>query len=201
MSDMTLSEALATPEVKAFLADQIQECVADALPAAVEAELAKREPELRESLREEIGRDQQLNNFSVEAARLIEAARLPQAAKTRLLEEYAVTEVDDRLVPGRSLGLIESVKDDSGKVTKTATAVLRETLDADIKRYRDMLRESAPSVPIARGGGDVTTPAEGVEFGAPGEEWSDTLRESGLDLSNFGIKTPETTTTEPASAA
>lgn len=200
MPDMTLREALETDEVQSFLTTKIQESVDELLPAAVEAELEKRMPAIRESVREEVGKDGQVRSLHMAAAQLIEAAPLPPAAKANLLEDYGLVESDDddTVVPGRALRLIEAEVDADGKVTKPAKTVLREAIDDDVKRVRNTLRESAPSVPRAPGGGGPAgeTPAPRAFLGDDSPVAA-RMREKGLDPALFG-STPKP---EPATKA
>lgn len=210
---MTLQEALATDEVKQLLSNLIQEAVdealsgntlteavQEALPAAVDAEIEKRLPAIRESVKQEINGDAQVLKLHTEAMRLIEASPLKGAAKANLLEDYGIVEsaVDDAVKPGRALALIEAEVDADGNVTKTAKAVLAEAIDADVKRARAVLRESAPSVPRAPGGGDATATSED-DAKALVESLTDSpeaarFRDAGLNPEHFGLA-PQSTTT------
>ena len=183
---MNLQEALQSDEVKSFMGTMISE--------AVEDKVATREGELREEIREELGKTNRLRSLHAEAVRIIEAAPLPKTAKANLLEDYGLTEEDDDTVtPGRSLALIEAEVDTDEKVTKTAKAVLKDTIDADVKRVRDVIREAAPTVPIATGGGGDGAATSAV-FGGPGSAWADRLRERGMDPAQFGAPKPQPTT-------
>src|SRR5205085_4049934 len=161
---------------------QIQEGVAEALPTALE----ERESELRTSIREELGQENRLRGLAGEARRIIEAAKLPQSAKDNLLEDYGVTEADDtdELVAGRSLALIEAEVDDDDKVVKSAKDVLKDAIESDVKRTRNVLREAAPSMPRAPGGSadEAAPPAFGE-----GSGWADRVKSRGLDPKHFGI--------------
>lgn len=194
MSGMTLQEALQSDEVKTFIGNQIQEGISEALPGAIAEAIAEREPEMRQEIRDELGQTNRLRGLHAEALRLIEAAKLPSVAKAGLLEDYGLTdEDDDTVTAGRSLALIEAEVDGEGKVTKPAKAVLKESIDGDVARVRNMLREAAPTVPLAPGGGG-DSPASGVQFGGQGSEWADRVKARGLDPSIFGAsKQPATT--------
>jgi hypothetical protein len=208
MPDLTLQEALATPEVKTYLGGLIQEAVAEIdlsdvvagavtealgdLGEQVKTAVTEQLPTLRESIRDEVRTevkaDGQVRELHMEALRLIEASPLKGAAKANLLEDYGLTESDgdEKPKPGRALALIEAQTDSEGKVVKTAKAVLREALDADVKRARNVLREAAPTVPVAPGGGGDTPTA------APGKpDWVQRMEASGVDPKSFGYDPPK----------
>lgn len=189
MSDMTLQEALQTPEVQTFLGGLIQEAVDAALPDAVKAAVDEQMPALRESVREEIAADGELEVLHREATTLIESAKgLTPTAKANLLADYSLAEEDGKPKPGRGLALIEAVHDGEGKVTKTAKAVLRESVEADVQRTRLALRESAPAVPFAPGGGsDGATAATEP----PPSRFAAKMSEKGMDPTQFGHPKPE----------
>lgn len=211
MSDMTLLEALQTDQVKGVIRGQIQEAVSEALDGdalktavtdvvgdVVKDALTEQLPTLRESLRDEvrteIAQDGQLEVLAGEAKRLLEASPLKGAALQNLLDDYALVEADGETKPARGLALIEAVTDAEGKVTKSAKDVLRESVDTDIKRVRNVLRESAPSLPFAPGGtSDV--PDEGAERAFLGEDsaFAKRLKDRGMDPADFGA-TPTPTT-------
>lgn len=179
---MTLAEALQSDEVKSYLDNLIRESVEEALPEAVKAAWDEQAPALRESLRQEV-RDEvlqegELGTLHAEATRLIESSKLPPAAKANLLSDYSLDEVDGKPKAGRGLALVEAVTDTDGKITKTAKAVLREAIEADIKRQRNVLRESAPTVPFAPGGGSDT--GSPTTFDIESDPDLMHLRESGL---------------------
>lgn len=187
--DMNLQEALQSDEVKGFIATQITEGITDALPDA----LAARENELRESIRDELGQTTRLRGLHAEALRLIEASPLTSAAKAKLRDDYSLEDNDDDTVtPGRALALVEAVVDGDGKVEKTAKAMLKDQIDGDVKGLRNILRESAPTIPIAPGAGADGSPSA-VQFGGKGSTWADKLRQRGLDPANYGA-TPQPTT-------
>lgn len=210
MSEMTLQEALQTNEVKGFLGGQIRETVqellqgddlttklTEAATAAATAAVTAALPQIQESVRSEVAKDTQLRSLHAEALSLIEAGPLKGAAKANLLEDYGLVESDEgELQAGRALRLIEAELDGDGKVTKAAKVVLRESVEADVKRQRNILRESAPSVPRAPGGGDhgeaTTTPPK---FGGKGSAWADQMRQRGLNPEQFGAHV------EPAAAS
>jgi hypothetical protein len=217
MPEMTLQEALQTDQVKGLLGNLVQEAVDEALDGdtlkttvetAVQAAVTglnlgdmiktALEPQvntIRESVQTEVAADRaanELRTLHLEATRLIDAAPLKGAAKTNLLEDYGLTESDsdEAPKPGRALALIEAEKDGEGKVTKTAKAVLRETVEADVKRARNVLREAAPTLPFAPGGGGGDSPVA-APAGKP--DWVQRLESQGLDPKNYGY--------EPAKAA
>jgi hypothetical protein len=181
---MNLQEALQTDEVKGYLGTMIQEAVA-------EREQTLR-TEIREEVRGELGQTSRLRGLHGEARRIIEAAKLPQAAKDSLLADYSLDEADDdTVIPGRSLALIEAEVDTDGKVTKTAKVVLAEAIEEDTKRLRNMLRESAPTVPTTTGPAAGTGVTNG-SFGGQGSAWAERVKSRGLDPSTFGAPKPKT---------
>jgi hypothetical protein len=201
--DLTLQEALQTDEVKTFMGGLIQESLAETLPeliaGAVKTAIEEQAPAIRESVREEVAAGSQVRSLHAEALRLIEASPLTGAAKANLVEDYGIVEKDDNTVaPGRALALIEAETDADGAVTKSAKAVLREAVEEDIKRVRNVLSEARPTIPRSPSGGDgggatVTS----AQFGGKDSAWASRLREKGLDPEQFGA-TPEP---DPAPAA
>jgi hypothetical protein len=193
---MTLQEALQSDEVQGFLGNLIQEAVASALTpealkdvvkAAVDEQLPTLRESLREEVRDEVRKDNEVRSLHTEATRLIEASPLKGAVKANLLEDYGLVESDDDSVtPGRALRLIEAQLDDDGKVVKTAKAVLREAIDEDIKRARRVLRESAPSVPVATGGGGPGGETAPTPFLGDSSPTAQRMRDKGLDPAQFG---------------
>lgn len=208
MPDMTLQEALQTDEVKTFLGGMIREAVDDALDGdaikavvteaigdAVKTAVDEQIPTIRESVREEFAAGTELEALHTEAVRLIEASPLKGAAKANLLEDYGLTDEGDKPKPGRALALIEAERDDAGKVVKTAKQVLRDAVDEDVKRQRNILREAAPSIPRAPGGGNEGDPAPAT-FGGEDSAWAQRMRDKGMDPSQFGATPkPEPATT------
>lgn len=178
MSEMSLLEALQTDQVKGTLNQLIEAAIAEVdfsaavagavteglsgigeqIKAAVTEQLPTIRESVRDEVRQEVKADNQVRALHLEAHRLIEASPLKGAVKANLLEDYGLTESDDDEKPkaGRALALVEAEVDGDGKVTKTAKAVLRESVEADVKRARNVLREAAPTVPRAPGGGGET---------------------------------------------
>lgn len=178
---LNLQEALQTDEVKGYINGMIAEAV------EVERET------MRDEIRDELAATGRIRALSTQAKGLIEAAKgIGKTAKADLLEAYAVTDGDDDTVtPGRSLALIEAEVDAEGKVTKPARKVLEEAIEGDIKRIRNIVRESAPSVPITPGTGRDSQTATARPFGAPGSAFGDKIRAKGLDPALFGVHTPK----------
>lgn len=186
--DMNLQEALQSEEVKGYIATQINEGIAAAIPALLTGEhgTALRES-VRDEVRDELGQTSRLRGLHLEATRLIEAAPLTPAAKTNLLQDFGLIDNDDDTVtPGRSLALIEAVIDANGAVTKTAKAVLKDSIDAEVARMRNVLREAAPTIPIAPGGGSGSETTPTAAFGGEGSGWAARLRAKGLDPTKYG---------------
>lgn len=182
-SDVNLQEALQSDEVKGYLNGMISEAVEEA------------REEIRDEVREELAQSHRLRGLRDEAKRIIEACKLPAAAKANLLEDYKLDEDDDdKVTPGRSLALIEAEVDGDGNVTKSAKLVLKDAIEDDIKRVRNVISEAAPTVPLAPGAGHGTATA-GVAFGGQGSRWADKVRSRGMDPSQFGAPKPATTTT------
>jgi hypothetical protein len=199
--DMTeILEALRSNEdVKKAVIETIAPTVAEAVQAGIEAALpAALEAhgnQIRESVRDELGQTNRLRSLRDEAKRIIETSKLPEKARDSLLADYGLTDSDDdSVVAGRSLATIEAVVED-GEVKKSDKTVLKEQLDADIARMRDVIREAAPSVPRAPGGSAGSSAA--TSFGGQGSGWADRLRQRGLDPSQFGAPKPP----EPETAA
>lgn len=190
---MNLQEALQSEEVKGYIATQINDGIAAAIPALLTGEhgTALRES-VRDEVRDELGQTNRLRGLHAEALRLIEAAPLTAPAKAKLREDYALVDNDDDTVtPGRALMLVEAVVDAEGAVTKTAKAVLKDQVDGDVKALRSILREAAPTIPVALGGSE--TGAAAATFGGKGSVWAERMRAKGMDPKQFGA-TPEPTT-------
>jgi len=207
MPEMTLQEALQSEPVQGMINGLVEAAVQDALSgdvvkSAVQEAVAGLdlagmiksavEPHvnsLREAVQAEVAKDRarnELRELHLEAVQRIEASTLKGAAKQNLMDDYALTEsADGTLVPGRALALVEAQTDESGKVVKTAKAVLREQVDADIKRARNVLREAAPTVPSAPGGGSGETPAA-VPASKP--DWVTVMERDGLDPKTYGFR-------------
>lgn len=177
-TEMNLQEALQSEDVKTYLNGMIAE--------AVDAE---REA-ITESVREELGQTSRLRGLASEAHRLIEAAKgIGKTGKDDLLAAYSLTENDDDTVtPGRSLALVEAEVDDDGKVTKPARQVLAEAIEADCTRVRNIMRESAPTLPVAHGAGADSHTSAGTAFGGEGSAWADRLRSKGIDPALYGAQ-------------
>lgn len=212
MGEMTLQEALQTDQVKGMINGLVEAALDEALsPDALSGHIKTAveglnlgdmiktalEPQIttiRESLQTDVAADRaanELRTLHLEATRLIEAAPLKGAAKTNLLDDYGLIESDDDAQPrpGRALALIEAEVDADGKTVKTTKAVLREAIDADVKRARNVIRESAPTRVVSPGGGGdspVATPA-----GKP--DWVQRLEAQGRDPKAYGY--------DPAKAA
>lgn len=197
MPDLTLQEALQTDEVKTFIGaivrealdehdDALETRITEAVDTAVDAKL----PTIRESVSDDVRRDGQLRTLHTEAVRIIEASTLKGAARTNLLEDYGLDGDGEDATAGRALRVIEAELDDDGNVVKTAKAVLAEQLDEDIKRARNVIRESGPSVPRAPGGGSEDGTPTPTRFGGAESNWAQRMREKGLDPADFGA-TPE----------
>jgi hypothetical protein len=212
MPEMTLQEALQTDQVKGLLGNLVQEAVdevfnGDALASAVQdavktvdfGDLVKAaiEPHvttLRESLQADVAKDRAANDLRelhLEATRLIEASPLKGAAKTNLLDDYSLLESDgsDAPRPGRALALIEAEVDGDGKTVKTSKAVLRESVDADVKRARAVIRENAPTLVTAPGGGGGGDGTPVAPVGKP--DWVERLEQKGLDPAQYGWNPPK----------
>jgi hypothetical protein len=211
VAEMTLLEALQSDQVKGLLGNLVQEAVdevfnGDALASAVgdaikELDLGEvvktaLEPQIttiRESVQADVAKDRaanELRELHLEATRLIEASPLKGAAKTNLLDDYSLVESDGSAdpKPGRALALIEAEVDGDGKTVKTSKAVLRESVDADVKRARAVIRENAPTLVTAPGGGGGDgTPVAPV--GKP--DWVERLEQKGLDPAQYGWNPPK----------
>lgn len=191
--NMNLQEALQSDEVRAHFEEQIDARVTAALTEALPTALAAREEELRESIRDELGQTTRLRGLHAEALRLIESAPLTTAAKAKLRDDYSLEDNDDDTVTaGRALALVEAVVDDAGTVTKTAKAVLKDQIDGDVKGLRNILRESAPTVPFAPGGGGEGGTST-ASFGGETSDWAARLKSKGLNPADYGATpTPAT---------
>lgn len=204
MGDMTLQEALQTSEVQDFLGSQMETKIQEALAGlpelvsdAVKTAITEQAPALRESVKADLDKDGEARTLHTEAIRLIEASKLTGAAKDNLLADYALTEAADGTIkPARGLTLIEAEVDAEGATTKSAVAVLREAVEDDIKRARNVLKEAAPSVPFAPGGGTDTGAPPSAQFLGADSPTGQMMRDKGLDPAQFGATpVPEPTTT------
>lgn len=200
----TLQEALQSDEVKTFIGEQIEagvnsklsEALTEALPGALTAALQEVLPASEARIRADVGKSNHLRSLAGRARTLIEAAPLPEYAKAELLVDYGVTEGDnDDVTPGRSLRLIEAEVDAAGEVTKSAGDVLVEDIDREVKRARNLLRESAPTVPLAPGGGGDGGAVAAAPFGGEGSAWAARMRQKGLNPEQFGATKPAKTAT------
>jgi hypothetical protein len=202
MSQTEILEALKSEDGKRTIAEIVAESVsagvtaalAETLPAALQQERQN----IQESVREEIGGAHRLRTLAAEAKGIIEAAKgLPESAKTQLLARYGVTVADDDSVAASpSLSVIEAVLDGQGTVTKSATDVLKERVEADIEDFRTVIREASPTVPISRAGGTHAVAAgSGQRFGGEGSGWADRVRKRGMDPAIFGAPKPQAATT------
>lgn len=177
--NMTLAEALQTPEVQEYLDARVDTLVETRLTAERE-EHDRKAAEERE--------DARLLRLGAHARSIIEAAKLPKASAELLLADWDAREGDDETVEaGAKLRLVEAVVED-GEVKKPARQVLAEKLDEDMKRVRGALAEAGPTVPWAPGGsrdGEGGTPPPGTFLGS-GSGAAQRMRHSGLDPAKFG---------------
>lgn len=204
MSDMTLLEALQTDEVKGVLSTMVEDALKEALPIVIGGDTLKETlfeavtsvveaqlPTLRESVRQDISKEQNFDVLHRDAKSLIEAARgLTPAARKALLEDYSLVESGDSAVPGRSLALVEAAVDEEGKITKSAKAVLRESVESDVERFRGVLREAAPSLPRSPGVPGEAGNEQTVSFLGEDSAFSQRLKEKGMSPSQFGASIP-----------
>ena len=183
---MNLREALQSDEVQALIRTtvdtQVDARVQETASAPVDVDA------IRQEIRDELAAGNRVRGLAAAARGIIETAKLPQGAKTKLLADYGLTENDDEtVVPGRALSVIEAVIDDDGKVTKAARDVLIDSLKADIVEYRTMIAEAAPTVPRA----PITNPGDSPAGNDVQESaWEARLRQRGLDPTQFGAPKP-----------
>ena len=203
MAGMTLQEALQSDEVKGHITTVVQEALAaagigetNAIQEAVTEAVEAQRDSIRDEVRDELAQTHRWRSLHSEALRIIESAKLPPAAKARLVEDYGLTELDDDTVtPGRSLALIEAELDSDGvTVKKAAKLVLKDAIDEDVKGLRNIVRESAPTVPYSPGGGSQEG-APAAKFGAAGSTWAERLKSRGLDPTHYGATPAPAATT------
>ena len=111
------------------------------LPALVEARLDTERDLIRAEAEAVANRRVDLRDLRDLAHSTIQEAKLPDSWKDGLKREFDLSESGE---PTPALDVIDEL-DDDGKVTKTATAVLREALAAKITERRNMLQEARPT--------------------------------------------------------
>lgn len=184
--DMKLSEALRQPEVRNYIISEV--LGSDEGKALIEAAVEERVEERVAAFTAADSRDAELRRLETKARALIEAERLPERAKALLVEDYSFE--DDR--PGRSLALVEAVRDGAGTVTTPAEDVLKTSIERDAKRLREAVGGANPTVPFVPGGGggDGGDDPSANAMTAEGS-FASQARGMGLDPAHFGVKQPE----------
>jgi len=183
-----IQEALQSEAGQSILQDVIQEAVQaqvnEQLPALVEAE----RDVIRAEAEASADRKVQLRDMRDEAAALIAEAKLPPTWKEGLRQRFSLRESGQ---PSSELDVVEEV-DDKGQVTKGASSVLREAVEAAIKDERRKLGEAVPTRVHGQGPGQVAPGdkqaiQEGENKGETrhqGTLYGSVLQEAGVDMTS-----------------
>lgn len=181
-----LREALADPETKEVLKAILAEDSEARLQEQAE-EFESRAELIRAEARADADRAIQLTRLEAEAARMIDEAKLPERWGKDLKAQY---ELDESGFPAPALDVVDEV-DEDGNVTKRAMEVLRESVEADLTRQRELLAEVLPT--RVRGQGTAVSAAqrddaevEEAEDKTPRQPaekpyWAEYLQEAGID--------------------
>lgn len=112
----------------------------------VEATLSDERDLIHEEARANAGRQIQLRDLRDIARAKIEKARLPEAWKAESKSKFDL--VEGRPTP--DLDVVDEI-DDTGAVTKSATAILSEAVDAEVERQRKLLAAAQPTRVVGQG--------------------------------------------------
>lgn len=154
-----LQEALDSDEGRTLLDEAIRgsfaRVVAPALQELVEAAMEDERDLLRAEGKAEASRMLQVRDLKDVAHSLIAESRLPEPFQVELRERYDVV----GNAPTPALDVID--EEAEGKVVKTAEAILRETIEADIARKRGQAASVRPT--RVRGQGSDVQEAQDVD--------------------------------------
>lgn len=164
---------------------------ADALRSIVEEAVEGERRVIRAQARADAMREVALARLDVLAERVITECNVPPIMKAKLRERFRLQESGD---PTPDLDIRDDIDADSGDVTKTAAAKLREAIEEEAKSQRAMLAEAYPTTVTGQGasrrqpGEDgPTTPTDPKNTG-----WGKYLAEQGIDpAAAYGIKLEE----------
>jgi hypothetical protein len=159
-----LQEALQSEAVQEWLnpiIDQRATAIAEAqvqekLPTLVEEAVASERDLIRAEAEASANRRVDLRDMRDEAHKLIDEAKMPDSWKAALKGRFDLQENGD---PTADLDVVDAVDEESGEVTKSARAVLRESVAEAVKEQTKLLQEARPT--RVRGLG----PAKPVEGG------------------------------------
>lgn len=148
----------------------------------IEARLSDERSIIRAEALAQAERLVQLREMRSDAHRVIEGARLPSKAEEAIKSRFDITAAG----PTPEMDVTDQISDE-GQVTQTAEAALREAVDQEIRRTREMLAEAAP-VSRVRGQGAATRRPDGEASPADsaGEDkpespyWGEVLQEAGF---------------------
>jgi len=189
-----LEEALRDPDsgvsraVKELVEDRANSLVEEKMTEERERherELEEAREEARNEASAEAHRQLALRDMKDEAHKLIEEAKLPDKTSTRLKGEY---DMDGR-EPTPKLDRTDTVEDE--KVTKTAMASLRESVERDIEEAREHMAEANPTRVEDQGPSDTDGDSPAAET-AEKPYWREALEEAGIDPDEaYGNKSTE----------
>lgn len=163
-----------TPEALTEALKQSTE-VQDFVAGLVEAKLEEGREQVLAEARAEAQRDLRLQRLEVEAHRLVEASDLPTKWRASVREMFSLNEAGE---PTDALDVVDEI-DEFGNVVKSASDVLKEAVDEELSRQRELLAEANPT--RVRGQGR-TTSAPAAPQKASETGWGQYLQESaGID--------------------
>lgn len=139
----TLVEALqASAEAQAFFLSLTESAIDERVEEQVGTKLEEAREQGKAEATAEARREIQVTRLDAQAAKQIAECGLPESWQGDLRGRWQIEESGD---PSDALSKIEDETDDSGEVTKPASQVLREALEADIQHERDRLAVVRPT--------------------------------------------------------
>lgn len=172
-----LREALQSDDGQAVVRAAVEEQVEERTEALVEAKLAEERELIYAEAEAVASRQIRLRDMRDGAHALIEGASFPGAYADELKGRYAIR--GD--VPTSGLDVLDEV-DDEGTVVRAAEDALREAVQSEISRTRELIASANPAA--IRGQGPSGGDPEGGQPAANGADtplWRQTLQEAGLD--------------------
>jgi hypothetical protein len=156
------------------------------IASLVEAKLDEERETIREEARADVDRAFELASFERTAHAMISESRLPESWQNGLKEKFSLVENK----PTDALDVVADV-DDDGKVEKAAITKLRESVEAEITKERERLREASPTrvrsttatlVEAAKKDGDDDEDKGKIEEAKKGDQpyWATILSEAGV---------------------
>jgi hypothetical protein len=164
---------------------------AAALRSLIEEAVEGERRVIRAQARSDAMREVALARLDVVAERAINECKLPESMRTRLREQFRLEESGE---PTPGLDVRDDIDAESGDVTKTAQAKLREAIEEEAKAQRAMLAEAFPTTVQGQGASRRQPGEDGPSAPVDPKEtgWGRYLAEQGIDpAAAYGIKLEE----------